>query len=247
MREKVSLVKKNFAHIRDTIKSFGILLIVMFLFITSIKISREVLSIFIGANNASHALGTNIGVFSVSFFLYYFIKKTIKIEDIFRIDIKSIKNLSIIVTGVSLILIFSFIFSLLFPETEGNIVRRMLLNSEGIEKYLLISSAVIVAPIAEEFLFRGIIQNWFKNNYKENYDLDNSATLSIIATSVLFAFVHVGSISSGAEEFISFMIPAFFISIVLGYSYEKTKSLTTPIIIHSINNFIAVIITFYSF
>lgn len=86
-------------------------------------------------------------------------------------------------------------------------------------RILLAVSVVIVAPIAEEVIFRGYI-----------YAVTKRFTARIFATLVsalLFSVVH---------NFIPGLIPLAFLAIILTISYEITGSLWAPISIHALFN-----------
>ena len=82
--------------------------------------------------------------------------------------------------------------------------------------------AVIVAPIMEEMLFRGIIQ--------ESLTLKYGPLAGVLIAATVFGVVHI--IPAQA-------INAFFIGLILGYVYLQTRSLIPVIMIHAINNAIA--------
>lgn len=86
----------------------------------------------------------------------------------------------------------------------------------------LIISTVILAPVIEEFIFRGIILNkWAEKS---------SNIRALIISSLLFGLLHIGS----------FIIPQFIGGLLYGIVYIKTKKLVYPILMHSINNLIPV-------
>ena len=80
-------------------------------------------------------------------------------------------------------------------------------------------AAIIVAPIAEELLYRGVLVNGIKNKF--------GTKAAIIGSSLVFAVAH-GNVPQG--------IGAFTIGILLAYAYIKTESLWVPILLHFINN-----------
>lgn len=80
---------------------------------------------------------------------------------------------------------------------------------------------VILAPVAEELFFRGLLQSMFRR-YLGN------AWGSILITSALFAIVHVPHYDT--------MPALFLLSVVLGYNYERCGRLYAPILIHVIFN-----------
>jgi uncharacterized protein len=88
-----------------------------------------------------------------------------------------------------------------------------------IEKALNLVVTVVVAPITEEFLFRGIIlQRW-----AEKWGI----SVALIATSFLFGLLHFNIL--GASLF----------GLIMGLLYIQTKTLWIPIICHFLNNFLA--------
>jgi uncharacterized protein len=87
-----------------------------------------------------------------------------------------------------------------------------------IEKAFNLVATVIVAPITEEFLFRGIIlQRW-----AEKWGV----SVALIATSFLFGLLHFNIF--GASMF----------GLIMGLLYIQTKTLWIPIICHFLNNFL---------
>ncbi len=81
---------------------------------------------------------------------------------------------------------------------------------------------VIITPIIEEILYRGIILNLFLKKY--------SLKISLIVSSLIFAFVHI-EISRFGYLFLSGML--------FGFAYYKTKSIYTSIFIHFVINIMA--------
>lgn len=97
-------------------------------------------------------------------------------------------------------------------------------------KILFIGSiirSVIISPLLEELLFRGIILKGFLKNY--------SKFTAIILSSLLFAIMHP-HISQAFEAFIS--------GIFFAWIYIETKSLLPNIFAHFVTNGIASILTY---
>ena len=87
-----------------------------------------------------------------------------------------------------------------------------------------IATLVILAPIFEELIFRGIILNGLLKRY--------SPVLSIVVSSLLFAAVHLNP-----WQFVS----AFILGLFIGWVYLRTKSISLAIIIHAFNNLAAIL------
>lgn len=79
--------------------------------------------------------------------------------------------------------------------------------------------AVVLAPVAEEFIFRGVLYPWAKQF--------GFPRLAAIGVSLLFALIH-----NDAEIF----LPLFVLALSLTWLYEKTDNLLAPIAVHSLFN-----------
>jgi len=101
---------------------------------------------------------------------------------------------------------------ILNPLTEANL-------------FIMILTIGIVAPFAEEFLFRGVIYRTLSKNI--------SIPATIIIQGVLFGIYHANLIQG---------VYASLLGIIFGFITYKTQSLWPAIIAHMINNTIAVII-----
>lgn len=117
-------------------------------------------------------------------------------------------------------------------------------------------SAVIIAPILEEILFRGVLQSWLQRFRRETLANPNplitggpdltpeasSATnhqssihlSSIIITSVLFGLAHF---SQGPAPYSLFVL-----SLGLGFVYQRTGSIIACITMHMALNFITMML-----
>ena len=85
-----------------------------------------------------------------------------------------------------------------------------------------IMTAVVFAPVFEEFIFRGVILEAMLRRHRRSF--------SVVVTSLLFAVVHFEP---------SVMFTAFVSGLVLGTVYLHTSSIFSTIILHAINNAIA--------
>ncbi len=90
-------------------------------------------------------------------------------------------------------------------------------------KIVLFINIIILAPICEEFIFRGFLFHRLSEKY--------STTTGIILSSLIFALLHVSPVG------------AFIFGVLMCWIYMKTQSLWIPIGIHFLNNAIAA--TFY--
>jgi len=106
-------------------------------------------------------------------------------------------------------------------------------------RVMIIITAVVVVPLFEEMLFRGmfqtVIRTYFENQ-KSKSKVRYGAWLAILISSGLFAIIHA---NPGHWPIL------FVLALCLGYSYEKSGSLFRPIFIHSIFNTIPIITVLY--
>ena len=100
---------------------------------------------------------------------------------------------------------------LLRPDTEA--VVSSLLN---------IVSLVVLAPVVEEFLFRGFLLNRWLKKY--------GVTKAVILSSAIFCLMHAD------------ILGAFVFGVVLSLVYLRTQSIFGPIIVHISNNAIVTVI-----
>ena len=101
-------------------------------------------------------------------------------------------------------------------------------------------TTILIAPITEEILFRGYIQQKLTELYRFQK--------ALLITSILFVAIHfpgwllINSVyDSSLFQLIDTSLRIFFLSLFLGWLVHKTKSLYPSILVHSGNNFISAI------
>jgi membrane protease YdiL (CAAX protease family) len=97
-------------------------------------------------------------------------------------------------------------------------------------RILIFVTVVVIAPLTEEMLFRGLFQTMIRSFL-------GGAWVSIIMSSALFAAVHYEPTHWPA---------LFMLAVCMGYAYEKSGSLFRPIFIHSLFNASSIIFALYS-
>ncbi len=86
---------------------------------------------------------------------------------------------------------------------------------------------VVMAPCIEEFLFRGLLQNWLKKHL--------GFKAGLLIASLLFASFHYSG-SQGLGN-LSLVASLFVFALFLGFLYERQKSLVASIALHMTFNF----------
>jgi membrane protease YdiL (CAAX protease family) len=89
--------------------------------------------------------------------------------------------------------------------------------------------AVVLAPVAEEFIFRGMLFPFVKQL--------GWPRLAWFGVSFLFALIHFDA---------AIFVPLFVFALALTWLYEKTDNLLAPIVAHSLFNAANLVILFYT-
>ena len=95
-------------------------------------------------------------------------------------------------------------------------------------KWLLIVTMVVIAPIYEEVMFRGI----FWSAIREQFTGSKGTWVATLITSILFSLIHL------QYEFYEMSV-IFILALLLGYARSRSGSLYVPILLHVINNGLA--------
>jgi membrane protease YdiL (CAAX protease family) len=94
-----------------------------------------------------------------------------------------------------------------------------------VEPWLAVLAIVVLAPIAEELFFRGVVFNAFRRERGRRW--------AYIGSAALFAVIHLSLVA---------LVPIFLLGLALAWVYERTGSLLAPIVMHAVVNGISVAI-----
>ena len=172
-----------------------------------------------------------IGFFSMPIAIFFILwrmkKRNIPFSSLgsFEIDKKPL-FISILLLAAFL-LVEEFYFYLLGIEMPEAFIEFIL--SEPI--LLGFISVVVVAPIIEEFLFRGFLYSQLRRSFLRDWGA--IAVSSLVWTAIHFQY----------EVGILFFL--FLFGLFLGYFRIKYNSLLIPVALHAINNLIAFMVTIY--
>ena len=96
--------------------------------------------------------------------------------------------------------------------------------------WLLVFAMVVVAPIYEEVVFRGILWSAIAEQFKAPLDpAHRGAIVASIVTSLIFAIIHV---QYGIYEISTIVV----LALIFCYARIKSGSLLLPIVLHIVNN-----------
>lgn len=88
----------------------------------------------------------------------------------------------------------------------------------------IIVSAVLIGPLFEEIVFRGVLQTSLMRL------MHGRRWLALLLSATVFSAIHAWVVPIQA------LAPLFVLGLVFGYLYERTGSLLTPIVAHSVFN-----------
>jgi len=92
-----------------------------------------------------------------------------------------------------------------------------------LDPWLVILAVVILAPIAEEVFFRGVVFNaWLR---------EGGRRWAFIGSSALFALIHASIVA---------LVPIFLLGLALAWIYQRTGNLLAPIAMHAMVNGVSV-------
>jgi membrane protease YdiL (CAAX protease family) len=121
------------------------------------------------------------------------------------------------------------IIQIFLPAPEYILDLNGLLQPESIMGFfLLFIAVVIIAPLGEELLFRGFLQQILEKHWKD-------VTRAVLVTALFFAMIHMNPY---------WFVQIYILGILLGFLAWKTKSVLPPLILHGINNAMAMFFSF---
>lgn len=117
--------------------------------------------------------------------------------------------------------------TMVFPLPEGlQSGLSFLTFSTPFEALLVIGGAAVVAPIAEEMIFRGFFQGQLEAGYGD-------ATRAVVYSSMLFMVLHFNP---------WWALQIYLLGMVLGYLTWRTGSIWPAVVLHALNNLLAVLL-----
>lgn len=179
----------------------------------------------------------------VSFiFAIYLLKDFIK-DNIKRFKENFLDNILYSMTiGIVLMYVVSIVANLLINLILGgssNDSANQLLFETYMKKnaILMIIQSVILAPVLEELLFRGLIFRSLR---------DRGKVFAFALSSFLFGFLHIYSaLFAGDLTQLVYLLSYGGMGFVLTYAYEVKGNVCVPILIHMLNNLIAVLVLIF--
>ena len=166
--------------------------------------------------------------------IYYLSFKKKSISDSFRIKPISFNTIiNTIIFSLGIIILFDTldrVINQIFPTPDYIIDLGKIMQPESTLGLIFLFLAVVVmAPIGEEIVFRGFLQKFLEEHWKD-------ITRAVLVTSLFFAMIHFNPY---------WTIQIYLLGVILGFLSWKTKSIIPSIVLHSLNNGISLILTIF--
>lgn len=181
-------------------------------------------------SGANPGLATYLAMFIGQAFLiipvlFYLNRKKFNIIDSLRLNFVSSKIIyaTVFISIGAMILSdeINILVGMVIPIPDSFLQIETLLRPENPFSFaLLILTIVIIAPIGEELLFRGFLQNSLERAWKD-------VTRAILFSSLFFAVIHFNPF---------WIIQIYFLGVLLGFLAWKTNSIIPCVIFHVIIN-----------
>lgn len=101
----------------------------------------------------------------------------------------------------------------------------------------LVAVAVLIAPPAEEFLFRGVIQRYVREG--------SSVRVGVAVATLVFVPVHglgILATTTSATAALATVATLVVVSVAVGVAYARTDNLAIPIVVHAAYNAATVVV-----
>lgn len=142
---------------------------------------------------------------------------------------KDLKNIFILITTYIISFLLTILSNIYISRLNISNYNQNALESNAQYDMLFSGlSAIVIAPIVEEIVFRGAIYGELRKK---------SILLAMSSSAFLFGLMHVWipMIKFGHEHIIS-IVPYFILGLGMSITYERTKNFIYPLLFHIINN-----------
>ena len=138
------------------------------------------------------------------------------------------KTWLVIIVALILVTLVNYATLPFMKPTNSNVEALELIGQNNMA--ILIFFSLIVAPILEEVIFRGLFMNWF---------FVDRPLVAIIVSGIIFGYIHA-PFGPGTDWF--YALSKILLGVVLAGVYYRTKNIKANITVHFLNNFLGVIL-----
>ena len=145
-------------------------------------------------------------------------------------SISKIKSFKLVMLGLSSGLFISFLVNAIPLPEYISIDLSIIKDISILELIFRLFGTVILVPIVEEILFRGVLLDQISDKIP--------SVLAILISSIAFSFFH--------NDYVQ-MIYTFIMGMIFAITYLKVKNIFAPIIVHIIYNFTSVACSYINY
>lgn len=139
--------------------------------------------------------------------------------------------------GLLAAFVTNFILGILFFFLGATAEKHPAIEGMTAVQYLVF--IIILAPIAEEHLFRGFLQNYLKPLKDKGFNLFGlRITFPVLMSAIAFSLAHLILLASGASGlFVTrVLVFTFVLGLIAGYYQEKHDNIAYAILVHAAGN-----------
>ena len=156
----------------------------------------------------------------------YYLKRMEKQSEL-KLSLPTIKDIGWIFGGFVLTIIWNMLGSTLLPLTQNQSTLNEVLATNSVVTALTNIYLVLIAPLTEELVFRGVIMVACEDTKKYH--------LGLILSSILFGFLHLIGYHFSFSDLLFYSISGA----ILGVVRQSSGKLSNSIFLHMLINFIA--------
>ena len=147
-----------------------------------------------------------------------------------------------ILFGLLTTLVLNLLTGIITTALNGRIESHPALRNTTVLQFLLFT--FILAPVAEEHLFRGFLQNYLKPLGNKGITVfHRRISLPVLIAALAFSLSHLGLLASGVGT--AFMIRTalftFVLGTIAGYYQEKYNNIVLAILVHMAGNLLGML------
>ena len=144
--------------------------------------------------------------------------------------------------GLLTTLVLNILTGIITTALHGRIESHPALRNASVLQFVLFT--FILAPVAEEHLFRGFLQNYLKPLGDKGITVfHRRISLPVLIAALAFSLAHLGLLASGVGT--AFMIRTvlftFILGTIAGYYQEKYNNIVPAILVHMAGNLLGIL------
>ena len=161
----------------------------------------------------------------------------------YRIAVPKFKQIwKPVLFGLLTTIVINLLTGIITRIISGNVEGHPALQSTSVLQLVLF--IFILAPVAEEHLFRGFLQNYLKPLGDKGITVfHRRISLPVLIAALAFSLCHLGLLASGvgAVFMIRTALFAFVLGTIAGYYQEKYNNIVPAILVHMAGNLLGIL------